>query len=134
MMPGNSVSPACSLRTRLSRISCLTGRERRPDCRSSPRVLKGTMGRFYPAGTLFREIRLGEFRVDRDLVEPDLVEHAFGARGDDDMRGELVAAGRPALEDGHRHGLRAVAMDDAHGHPRFRVHDHARAEPAAVGR
>src|SRR5439155_9763645 len=38
MMPGNKGSPACSLRTRLSRTSCFTGREQWPDRRSSPRV------------------------------------------------------------------------------------------------
>src|SRR5262245_32686459 len=43
MMPGNSVSPARSLHTRLSRISCLTGRERYPDDRSSPRVWMAAM-------------------------------------------------------------------------------------------
>src|SRR5258708_37314892 len=133
MMPGNSVSPACSLRTRLSRTSCLTGRERRPDCRSSPSILKGTMRQFYLASRgarvgaadraelLFREIRLGEFRVDRDLVERDVVDDAV-ARGRDDVRWELVSAARLALDDGHRHGLRAVAMDDAHRHSRLCLH------------
>src|ERR1051326_8091463 len=48
MMPGKSVSPALSLRTRLSRISCLTGRECRRACRSSPNVWMVTaIGRFY---------------------------------------------------------------------------------------
>src|SRR5262245_41576672 len=48
MMPGNSDSPAWSLRTRLSRISCLTGRECRRACRSSPNVwMVAAIRRFY---------------------------------------------------------------------------------------
>src|SRR5947209_88539 len=47
MMPGKSISPVWSLRTRLSRISCLTGRERRLDRRSSPRVWMAAMNGFY---------------------------------------------------------------------------------------
>ena len=48
-MPGKSLSPACSFRTRLSRISCLTGRDCTPDRRKSPRVSIGAaMNRFYP--------------------------------------------------------------------------------------
>ncbi len=38
MMPGKSVSPACSFRTRLSRISCLTGRDCTP---GSPQIAEG---------------------------------------------------------------------------------------------
>src|SRR5437016_3807591 len=48
MMPGKSGSPACSLRTRLSRISCLTDRERSRACRSSPNVwIVAAIRRFY---------------------------------------------------------------------------------------
>src|SRR5207244_12953013 len=47
--PGNSLSPAFSLRTKLSRISCLTGRDSMPERRKSPRVWSGaSMNRFYP--------------------------------------------------------------------------------------
>jgi len=50
MIPGNSRSPHCSFRTRLSRTSCLTDRGETPArWRSSPSVwMEATMSRSYP--------------------------------------------------------------------------------------
>src|SRR5690349_9385738 len=106
MMPGNSVSAACSLRTRLSRISCLTGRERRPDCRSSPRVL-GTMKPILPRlrtarrtrRGLLREIGLVESGIDGDVVECQVIDQSVADRGDD-VRWKLVPADGLSLDDG----------------------------------
>src|SRR6476620_10407913 len=66
MMPGNSGSPARSLHTRLSRISCFTGRGRYPDRRRSPRVSMAAMSRFYQLHSL--PVRRPFFSSSRPLV------------------------------------------------------------------
>src|SRR4051794_16662408 len=69
MMPGNSGSPACSLRMRLSRISCFTDRLWRRACRSSPRVaIVGAMARFYPNWWLVADTQHPFFAASRPLV------------------------------------------------------------------
>src|SRR3954468_11710150 len=69
MMPGKSGSPACSLRMRLSRISCFTDRLCRRACRSSPRgAIVGAMGRFYPNWCFVADMRHPFFAASRPLV------------------------------------------------------------------
>src|SRR5581483_11577837 len=95
MMPGKSASPACSFRTRLSRISCLTGRDRRPDCRSSPRVWMTAMNRFY-----YLLVRHPFFASPRPLV--------FAHRGGSALAPENTIA---AFDNGLRLGADGLELD-----------------------
>src|SRR5258708_488390 len=95
MMPGKSASPAFSLRTRLSRISCLTGRECRRARRSSPNVrIVAAIRRFYN-GTMHPF-----FRSPRPLV--------FAHRGGSALAPENTM---PAFANGLSLGADGIELD-----------------------
>src|SRR5215208_1510272 len=97
MMPGKSLSPACSLRTRLSRTSCLTERVSDPRrCRSSPRVRMGSaMRRLYSV-----TMRHSFFDSPRALV--------FAHRGGAALAPENTIA---AFDNGLRCGADGIELD-----------------------
>src|SRR5437667_423429 len=104
MIPGKSGSPRRSLHTRLSRISCLTGRKRSP-ARGSALAPENTIQAFDNG------LRLGadgielDVRLSRDgvvVVHHDrTLERTTGLSGPVAMRtgAELSRAGVPALAD-----------------------------------
>src|SRR5438093_2429836 len=100
MMPGKSFSPACSFRTRLSRISCFTERERNPERRRSPRVCMGTtMRRFYQVASTLVMVQ-GFFDRRRPLV--------FAHRGGSALGPENTMA---AFDEGLRSGADGLELD-----------------------
>src|SRR3954447_7968556 len=98
MMPGNRRSPARSLHTRLSRISCFTGRERYPDRRRSPRVSMAAMTRFYQLDSL--SVRHPFFASPRPLV--------FAHRGGSGLAPENTIA---AFDTGLALGVDGLELD-----------------------
>src|SRR5665213_1201528 len=99
MMPGKSRSPACSLRTRLSRISCLTDRVGPPRCRSSPRVcIEGAISQFYLLYTSL--VSHAFFQSARPLV--------FAHRGGSALAPENTIT---AFDNGLAHGADGLELD-----------------------